>query len=349
MLDAGILPSDIDGIFAHWDDRANALLVAEYLNIQPKYIDNTVAGGGSPLMHITHAMAAIDAGLCNTALIAYGSTQRLDRSRNKGGLINERQTFPGQFVVPYGMLAPIGWNAMRANLYMARTGAGVEDLAAVAINARKWAALHPDARLRDPLTLDDYLASPMIADPLRKADICLVNDGSGALILSRLDRARTLARPPVVIRGFSDRYLQHMTPFRMNDWVEDGVIAAAAEQSLAMSGISRDELSMVQIYDAFTISVLTGLESMGLCGVGEAGDFLRSGAGAPGGALPINTSGGGLAFNHSGQFGMQLLIESVRQLRHECGDRQVSNARNCLVQAGGMVMSACMTLVLANE
>src|SRR5690606_12388031 len=282
MLDAGLGPRDIDGIFAHWDDRANALLVAEYLNIQPKYIDNTVAGGGSPMMHIIHAMAAIEAGLCETALIAYGSTQRLDRSRSRGGIINERQTFPGQFVVPYGMLSPIGWNAMRANLYMARTGAGPEDLAAVAINARKWAALNPDAVLRSPLTLEDYNESPMIADPLRKADICLVTDGSGAMILTRLNRAKTLARTPVVIRGFSDDYLQHMTPFRMNDWLEDGVLTASAEQSLTMASITRSEVSMLQIYDAFTISVLIGLESMGFCEPGQAGNFLRSGAAAPG-------------------------------------------------------------------
>ena len=349
LLDAQLLPRDVDAIFAHWDDRASALLVAEYLDIQPSYIDSTLTGGGSPLMHIIHAMAAIEAGLCQCALITYGSTQRLDRSRKRGGLFTDPRTPVGQFVLPYGILSPIGWNAMRANLYMHRTGATAEDLAAVAMNARAWARLNPDAKLRDPLTLDAYFASPMISDPLRKADICLVTDSAGALIVMSLDVARSHPGKPVIIEGFCDNYLQHATPFRLDDWLDDGVLAASTERTLRMAGLSREDISMIQIYDAFTIGVLTALESMGFCPPGEAGAFIRSGITAPGGKLPLNTSGGGLAFNHSGQFGMQLLIESIRQLRGECGDRQVPDEKNCLVQAGGLVMSACMTLVLAAD
>jgi acetyl-CoA C-acetyltransferase len=151
----------------------------------------------------------------------------------------------------------------------------------------------------------------------------------------------------VYIRGFADTYRHHVTPLASTDWLDPGVIADCAERALHMSGIARDELSMVQIYDAFTINVLVALEAMGFCAPGEAGAFLRSGIAAPGGALPVNTSGGGLAFNHSGQFGMQLLIESVRQLRGECAERQVANASSCLVQASGLLMSAFMTMVLA--
>jgi len=183
---------------------------------------------------------------------------------------------------------------------------------------------------------------------LRKADICLVSDGAGALILTKADRARTLAKTPVFIRGFADTYLHHVTPLGSTDWLDPGVIGGCAERALQMSGIERNNLSMVQIYDAFTINVLLALEAMGFCAPGQAGAFLRSGSAAPGGALPVNTSGGGLAFNHSGQFGMQLMIESVRQLRGECAERQVANANSCLVQASGLLMSAFMTLVLAN-
>lgn len=346
MLEAGLAPADIDGVFAHWDDRANALLVAEYLGIQPRHVDSTVTGGGSPLTHIVHAMAAIEAGLCEVALIAYGSTQRLDQSRKRGGLVTDPRSPSGQFVLPYGMLNPIGWYAMLAQLYMHRTGATAEDLAAVAINARRWAALNPNAALRTPLTLEEYLASPLVSDPLRKADICLVSDGAGAMILTRIERARSLARPPVVVSGFGDTYRQHMTPLGTSDWLDDGALAGCADRALDMAGIARGELSMVQIYDAFTVNVLVALEAMGFCAPGEAGAFMASGAAGPGGRLPVNTSGGGLAFNHSGQFGMQLLIESVRQLRGECGARQVEGARSCLVQAGGMVMSAYMAMVL---
>ncbi|MEB2626000.1 thiolase C-terminal domain-containing protein [Pseudomonas sp. YuFO8] len=349
LLEAGLTLADVDGVFAHWDDRANALLVSEYLGITPRYVDSTVVGGGSPLTHLIHAMAAIDAGLCSVALVTYGSTQRLDHSRQRGGVVTDPRSPSGQFVAPYGVLSPISWYAMLAQQYLHRYQASPEDLGEVAINARRWAHLNPQATLRQPLTMEEYLASPLISDPLRKADICLVNDGAGALILTKAEYARTLARPPVFIRGFADTYRGHVTPINTFDWLDDGVTSACVERALCMSGIARSELSMVQIYDAFTINVLVGLESMGVCEPGQAGALLRSGIAAPGGALPVNTSGGGLAFNHSGQFGMQLMIESVRQLRGECDARQVANASSCLVQTGGLVMSAFMYMVLANE
>lgn len=349
IREAGLKPSDIDGVFAHWDDRANALLVSEYLDIRPSYVDNTVTGGGSPITHLIHAMAAIEAGLCNVALLAYGSTQRLDRSRKRGGVVSEPRSPSGQFVLPYGMLNPIGYYAMLAQLYLDRYGATPEDLGAVAINARRWAQLNPKAELRTPLAMEEYLASPFIADPLRKADICLVSDGAGAMIVTRAERARDLARQPVLVRGFGDAYLHHMAPFQTRDWLDESPVAACAEKALSMAQIGRQEVSLIQIYDAFTINVLVALEAMGFCSPGEAGAFMRTGSPGPGGKLPVNTSGGGLAFNHSGQFGMQLCIEAVRQLRGECGPRQVEGARHCLVQAAGMVMSAYMVMVMATE
>jgi acetyl-CoA acetyltransferase len=349
LLDAGLKLADVDGVFAHWDDRANALLVSEYLGITPKYVDNTVVGGGSPLTHLIHAMAAIEAGLCSVALVTYGSTQRLDHSRSRGGQATDPRSPSSQFVAPYGVLQPISWYAMLAQRYLHRYGAKAEDLGEVAINARRWAQLNPQATLRTPLTMEEYLASPMISDPLRKADICLVSDGAGAMILTRAEHARELARPPVYIAGFGDAYLHHMTPFSTDDLFENAVITDCTDRALNMSGLARSELSMLQIYDAFTINVSVALEAMGFCAPGEAGEFLRSGIASPGGALPVNTSGGGLAFNHSGQFGMQLMIESVRQLRHECGERQVPNARNCMVTAGGILMSAQMNMVLTRD
>jgi acetyl-CoA C-acetyltransferase len=349
IREAGLKLSDIDGVFAHWDDRANALLVSEYLDIRPSYVDNTVTGGGSPITHLVHAMAAIEAGLCEVALLTYGSTQRLDRSRKRGGVVTEPRSPSGQFVLPYGMLNPMGYYAMLARLYMDRCGATPEDLGAVAVNARRWAQLNAMAELRTPLTMEEYLASPLICDPLRKADICLVSDGAGAMVLTRAERAKDLARQPVLVRGFGDAYLHHMAPFASRDWLDDSPLAGCAEKALSMARIGRDDVSMVQIYDAFTVNVLVGLEAMGFCARGEAGAFMRTDAPGPGGKLPVNTSGGGLAFNHSGQFGMQLCIEAVRQLRGECGTRQVDGARNCLVQGTGMVMSAWMVMVLATE
>lgn len=346
ILDAGLKPSDIDAVFAHWDDRAAGLLVTEYMGLQPRYVDSTVVGGQSNLTHIVHAMAAMEAGLCNVALITYGSTQRLDRSRARGGHAQDARVPNGQFVQPYGMLSPIGFYAMQARLHMHRYGTRAEDLGEVALAARRWAQLNPHAVGREPLTMADYLASPMVADPLRKLDICQVTDSAGAMVLVRTRRARDLRRPPVLVQGFAEQYIQHATPFGMDDWIDNGVLAEMGRLALERAGLSRSEIDIVQIYDAFTSNVLIGLEALGFCGRGESGAFVQGGRIAPGGAFPLNTSGGGLSFNHGGMFGMPLMIESVRQLRGDCGERQVPGARNCLVQAGGLVMSAYMVMVL---
>jgi acetyl-CoA C-acetyltransferase len=346
ILDAGLKPADIDAVFAHWDDRAAGLLVTEYMGLQPRYVDSTVVGGQSNLTHVAHAMAAMEAGLCDAALITYGSTQRLDRSRPRGGYTQDGRLPNGQFVLPYGMLSPIGFYAMQARLHMARYGTRAQDLGEVALAARRWAQLNPDAVARAPLTMADYLASPLVADPLRKLDICQVTDSAGAMVLVRAERARDLPSPPVLVRGFAEQYIQHATPFGTEDWIDNGVLAEMGRLALERAGLTRAEIDLVQIYDAFTTNVLIGLEELGFCGRGESGAFVQGGRIAPGGAFPMNTSGGGLSFNHGGMFGMPLMIESVRQLRGDCGERQVPGARNCLVQAGGLVMSAYMVMVL---
>lgn len=347
LLDAGLRLDEVDGVFAHWDDRASALLVSEYLGIQPRYADSTVVGGQSNITHLAHAMAAIEAGLCEVALVTWGSTQRSDQSRRRGGLTQDARMPMGQFAVPYGMLNPIGWYAMLARLYLDRYGAGAQCLGEVALSARRWAQLNPNAAAREPLTMEDYLASPVVADPLRKLDICLVNDGAGAMVLVRAERARDLKRRPVLVQGFAESYRHHMTPFAVGDWLDAQPLRGLADEALAMARLDRADLDMVQIYDAFTINVPVGLESMGFCEPGDAAAFLQGGRIAPGGTFPVNTSGGGLSFNHSGQFGMQLTIETVRQLRGDCGARQVPGARHALVQACGGVMSAFMVMVLA--
>jgi acetyl-CoA acetyltransferase len=347
ILDAGLKPGDIDAVFAHWDDRAAGLLVTEYMGLTPRYVDSTVVGGQSNLTHIVHAMAAMEAGLCDVALITYGSTQRLDRSRMKGGGTAQDARMPaGQFIAPHGMLSPIGFYAMQARLHMDRHGTRAQDLGEVALAARQWAQLNPNAVARTPLTMDDYLASPMVADPLRKLDICQVTDSAGAVVLVRADRARDLPRPPVLVQGFAERYIQHATPFGTDDWIDNGVLAEMGRLALERADLTRAEIDLVQIYDAFTIGVLISLEQLGFCGRGESGAFVQGGRIAPGGDFPLNTSGGGLSFNHGGMFGMPLLIESVRQLRGDCDERQVPGVRNCLMQAGGLVMSAYMVMVL---
>ncbi|MFL9921096.1 thiolase [Paraburkholderia fungorum] len=349
ILDAGLKAADIDAVFAHWDDRAAGLLVTEYMGLDPRYVDSTVVGGQSNLTHIVHAMAAMEAGLCDVALITYGSTQRLDRSRSRGGHAQDARMPNGQFVLSYGMLSPIGFYAMQARLHMQRYGTQAQDLGEVALAARRWAQLNPHAVARSPLTMEDYLASPLVADPLRKLDICQVSDSAGAIVLVRAERAHDLRRPPVLVQSFAERYIQHATPFGTDDWIDNGLLAEMGRLALERAGLTRSDIDVVQIYDAFTINVLIGLEELGFCGRGESGAFVKSGRIAPGGAFPLNTSGGGLSFNHGGMFGMPLMIESVRQLRGDCGERQVPGARNCLLQAGGLVMSAYMVMILGTE
>ncbi len=349
MLDAGLEPRDIDAVIAQSDDRASSLLVSEYLGIQPRYTDSTLVGGQSNLVHLVHAIAAMEAGLCETALITYGSTQRLDRSRRLAGLNMDNRMPAGQFIQPYGMISPIGFYAMLAQLHRHRYGSTPEHLGEIAIAARRWAQLNPCAIEQEDLDLDGYLSSPMICDPLRKLDICRVTDASGAMIITNRNRARDLRQKPVQVLGFGEKYRHHMTPFAMDDWLDNGYVPALTRQALAMAQRSLEDMDLVQIYDAFTIGVLIGLEELGFCEQGGAGEILREQRIAPGGDFALNTSGGGLSFNHGGMFGMQLAIESIRQLRGECGHRQVEGARNCILHAGGIIMSAHMVMIMGTD
>ena len=345
LLDAGLGLNDVDGVFAHTDDRFSSLQLTEYLGIRPGYVDSTNVGGMSNLLHIRHAMAAIEAGMCSVALITYGSTQLSDGSRKLQVVAEDMRTPRGQFITPYGQLSPIGYYAMVAQLHMHKYGTRPESLAEVAVAARKWAALNPKAYRREPLSIEDVLSSPYIAEPLRQRDCCLVTDAGGALIVTSAERARSLRRPPVYVLGIAESFSHHYTPFNTEDWLNTNV-AETADKALNMAGVARKDIDVVQIYDHFTIGVIQSLEELGFCKRGEGGDFVQGGALSPGGRFPINTSGGGLSYNHPGMFGMLLVIEAVRQLRQECGDRQISNPEIALVHAPGLVFSANTTMIL---
>ncbi|MBV7483562.1 acetyl-CoA acetyltransferase [Bordetella sp. BOR01] len=345
LADAGLALAEVDGVFAHTDDRFSGLQVAEYLGIRPRYVDSTNVGGMSNVLHIRHAMAAIAAGMCDVALITYGSTQLSDGSRKLGVAAEDMRSPRGQFITPYGQLSPIGYYAMVARLHMHRYGTTPQALAEVAVAARQWARLNPKAYKRDPLSIDDVLASAYIAEPLRQRDCCLVTDAGGALVVTAADRARDLARPPVYVKGIAEAFSHHYTPFNTTDWL-DTRVAQTAEQALAMAEVSRGDIDVVQIYDHFTIGVIQSLEELGFCRRGEGGDFVAGGRLGPGGGFPINTSGGGLSYNHPGMFGMLLVIEAVKQLRGECGERQIPEARLAMVHAPGLVFSANTTMIL---
>lgn len=346
LQDAGLRLRDVDAVFAHTDDRFSSLQLSEFLGIRPGYVDSTNVGGMSNLLHVQRAMAAIHAGMCDVALITYGSTQLSDGSRKGGVMATEPAHTPrGQFILPYGHLSPIGYYAMVAQLHMYRYGTTPKDLAEVAVAARRWAQLNPKAYRREPTSMEEVMASPVLASPLRQRDCCLVTDGGGAMVVVSAERARDLRCKPVYVLGAAESHSHHYTPFGTEDWLETGV-AATADQAFRMAGVTRDDIDVVQIYDHFTIGVLQSLEELGFCQRGEGGAFVADGALGPGGRFPINTNGGGLSYGHPGMFGMFVAIEAVRQLRGECGERQLPRAELALCHAPGLVFSCNTTMIL---
>ena len=339
LEDAGLGLHDVDAIFCtSVYDNMPALRLAETLGLRPRYFDGTAVGGGSFETFVGHAAVALQAGLCDVALLAYGSTQRADA----GKLVTT--SVPPSHEFPFGMIYPVSSYALMAQRHMAMYGTTPEQLAEIAVSARKWAQLNPRAAQRDPLTVADVLASPMISAPLHRFDCCLVTDGAGAAVLTRGDRARDLAQAPVYVWGFAEalthRYVMNMPDLTVTAAAQSGPAA------LKMAGVSLDDIGFAEIYDAFTIDVLMILEDLGYCRKGEGGPFVADGRIAPGGGLALNTTGGGLSYCHPGMFGIFLLVEAVRQLRREAGDRQVANAELGLVHGLGGVLSSGATVIL---
>lgn len=348
VKEAGLTFKDIDGIFAHTDSTFPSILLAEYLGIRPTYTDTTNIGGPSNISHIIHAIAAIEAGLCTTALITFGSTQASDNSRKLGGVPEDPRTPRGQFIVPYGQFTPLGFYAMVARRHMHQYGTTSEQLAEVAVAARKWAMLNPKAYKRESLTVEDVVNSTLIADPLHKLDCCLVTDGGGAIVVTSGERAKSTAKKQISVLGMAEGHTHQFTPFELEDWLHTGIVDTG-KRAFEMAGIEHQDLDVVQLYDSFTITVLQTLEDLGFCKRGEGGEFVSGGRIAPGGEFPLNTSGGGLSYCHPGMFGTFLIIEAVRQLRGECEERQVDNAKLALCHGTGLIFSSQATMILGRD
>jgi acetyl-CoA acetyltransferase len=343
VQDAGLRVSDIDAVFTANLSRFSAMQLAEALRIFPSYVDSTMTGGSSFEMHLGHATAAIRAGYCDVALIAYGSAQRSNRSRNIAGFL-ESGTSAAQYENVYAPLYPISFYAMVAQRYLHDYGARPEDLAEVAVAARTWAEHNPKAFARKPLTVDEVMSAPLVSSPLKTSDCCLVTDGGGAIIVTSRERARDLAKRPVDVLGHGET-TTHDAMSQAPDLLRHGS-SESGKRAFAMAGLSPNDIDVVEIYDAFTINVLVGLENLGFCKPGEAADFVKGGRIRHGGAFPVNTQGGGLSYCHPGMFGIFLLIEAVRQLRAESGPRQVANAKHALCHATGGIFGAHSTIIL---
>jgi acetyl-CoA acetyltransferase len=331
--DAGLSLDAVDGVFATTSQlNMPALSAAEALGIRPRYLDGTNVGGSSFIAHLNHAAAAIETGRCEVALIVYGSTQRLVGRGNA----SVQEVDP--YEAPYEPMNPVTAYALAASRHMHEFGTTPEQLAEVAVSARRWAQLNPGAWSQKELSIDDVLAAPRVCDPLGVRDCCLVTDGGAAAVLVRGESGVRLLGAG---EATSHRNVSHMP---------DIVRTAAADsgaRAFAEAGLTPDDVDMLMLYDAFTITPVLFLEDLGFCAKGEGGAYVEGGRTAPGGeGLPMNTNGGGLSYCHPGMYGLLEIVEAVRQLRGECGERQLDGARVALVHGNGGVLSSQCTALL---
>jgi acetyl-CoA acetyltransferase len=346
LADAGLELKDVDAVFSAGGDAwAPSMAIAEYLGITPRWSDSTNLGGSSFDSHVGHAVTAMRAGRCQVALITYGSTQRSQRSRTLGGSGGVRG--PGQFELIWGLPLPVGAYALAATRHMHQYGTTAEQLAEVAVATRAWAALNPKAFFRDPISIADVLASPLISSPLHLLDCCLVTDGGGAVVVVAEGVAGSIKKEPVWVIGHGEAHT-HLSISNMPDLTVTPA-SLSGPVALGMAGVTQAELDVVELYDSFTITVIETLESLAFCAPGEGGAFVSGQRTGPGGDFPLNTNGGGLSYCHPGMYGIFLLIEATRQLRGERGEAQVPDARLALVNGTGGVLSSCATVVLAGD
>jgi acetyl-CoA acetyltransferase len=343
IADAGLTKNDIDAVFSA--GRVFSTETAEYLGIRPRYLDGTSVGGCSFIQHCQHAMAAINAGLCEVALITHGES---GRSRlGMPSMKSEKDSLIWQFEVPYGIVFPFTSYAFIATRHMHEFGTTQEQLAEVAVATRAWARLNPKANQRGELSIADVMKSPIIAWPFHVLDCCLVTDGGGAAIVTSAERAKNLKKKPAYILGTGEG-TGHCWINQMPDFTSATGAQISGPQAFAMAGVTHKDIDVAMLYDAFTIVPILALEDLGFCEKGEGGAFVSGQRTAPAGDFPMNTNGGGLSYTHTGMYGMFTIIEAVRQVRGECGERQVKDAEVALCHGPGGIFSAAATMILAN-
>lgn len=330
LADSGLDRSVVDGLASAGLGILAPVEVAEYLGLRPTWVDSTAVGGSTWEVMAAHAAEAIAAGHANAVLLVYGSTARADiKAKRRTANLSFGARGPLQFEVPYGHTL-ISKYAMAARRHMHQYGTTLEQLAEVAVQARANAARNPDAMYRTPITVDEVLSGPMIADPFTKLHCCIRSDGGGAVLLAAEEYVADTAKTPVWILG-SGTSVSHTT---MSEWEDFTVSPAAVSGRLAFerAGVTPADIDLAEIYDAFTYMTLVTLEDLGFCAKGEGGAFVEKGRLTIDGDLPVNTDGGGLSACHPGMRGLFLLIEAVRQLRGEAGDRQVRKSGGRLPQ-----------------
>lgn len=350
LEDAGIGKDDVDGLVTcnSMSDpyMYHAEMIAEYMQIFPRYCLGIGAGGGTSFSVLQHAASAIVTGVCETVVIAMADSLRSGLTRDRAMKIQSSAGHP-QFESPYGPTAPALY-ALIARAYMEAYGATPEQLAAVAVNNRAHAALHPHAQMREPITVADVLESRMIADPLRVLDCSLVSDGGAAVVLTSAERAADMKQRPVYLLGAGEGHGHEHISQALS--LTTSAATESGRRAYDMAGLGPKDIDVAELYDCFTPVVLIELEDLGFCGKGEAGAFVEAGNIGLGGEIPTNTHGGLLSHCHPGNPGsMFALTEAVQQLRHAAGKRQVANAETALVHAQGGTLSSHCTLILGRE
>ena len=345
--DAGIKLNEVDGVFAATAFHSMAAMsLSEYLGLKPKFADGSQIGGSSFLSHILTAALALDAGLINVAVVAYGSNQK-----SIGGFKTISEAMP--YEAQYEPRMPVTAYALAAKRYMHEFGASREDLANVAVSARDWALLNPRAYTyeKGPLTIEDVLSARPIVDPLGKLDCCLVTDGGAAVVMTRSDRAKDTKNTPIYLLGAAMEH-HHRMVSEMPDLVRTSAIDSS-QRAFKMSSYKATDMDSIQLYDAFTINTLLFLEDLGFCKKGEAIELVKNNNIGPSGSLKVNTNGGGLSCVHPGMYGLFVTLEAIRQLRNSEGDNVgersdggwIDNAKLSVAHGNGGVLSSQVTNV----
>jgi acetyl-CoA acetyltransferase len=346
LEESGLTVADVDGFCTatglpgEGGTQMNILEIADWLGIKPRFHDSTDTGGTAPITHIGHAANAIACGEADVVVVSYAGC-----SLSAGDFDSTPPAWGAwQYEAPYGINIAASYG-LAAQRHMHEFGTTSEHLAQIAVACRANAALNPHARFQKTMTVDDVLASPMIADPIHRNDCCCVTDSGGAVVLMSDKRASQLGiKKPVHLLGFGEAIEQYQMS-QMPDFTRT-VAHVSGQRAMQMAGVTHNEIDCLQLYDSFTITVLLSLEGLGFCAKGEGGPFVSSGAILPKGQFPINTDGGGMSSNHPGRRGLFTVIESVRQLRGESPGAQLDNPHIALAHGTGGSLSNTSTLVL---
>jgi acetyl-CoA acetyltransferase len=341
VFDAGFKPADVDGLLTD-PGPAQGILdgitphflrMGAQLGINPHYSGSELLGGAGSVAVIQRAALAVEAGQCDVCLCIYGDSPLSNPASFEYGRGDE---------AAFGFFGAVGLHALAAQRHMHRFGTRSEHLGEVLVAARAHASRTPHAQRRTLVSMEEYLASEFVVEPFRKLDCCLVSDGAAAVVVTTEERARDLRMPAVEILGHSQAH--SLSTYASPDHFDTLPAARSGPKALGQAGVRPADIDVALLYDCFTIVVLLQLEAYGFCEVGEAGAFVEGGRIGPGGALPVNPSGGLLAEGYSS--GMLHVIEAVRQLRAEAGDRQIPEAKVALVSGHGLGMNSHTTLVL---